>query len=508
MSRIKNTKRNVLVNSISFIVLTLITFFTRKVFLDFFPIEYFGLNALCNQLLGMLSLAELGIGSAMIYSLYKPLAENNTEIVIGLMRLYKKLYSIIAFIVLVLGLVILIFLDRFVKSEVPDELVYSIFSLYLVNSVVTYLIAYKRSLLYANQKEYLMTISDLVIKITSLVSQIIIIYVFESFILFVVTAILFSIIGNVYINYIVNKRYSYINDNMKKVDLPSPIIFEIKTNIKAIFMHKIGDFAIRSSDSLILAYFLNLTIVGIYSNYVLIFTAISTLLMKIFGSVTASVGNLIHSSNNESTYKTFTVTHYINFVVVTNILVGFYFLVNPFIKLWLGKEFIIGQIETMLLSISLYLIFMRYSISSFKAAGGIYNQDKYLPLFEALILFGLCFLLVPKFGLKGLFLSQIIASLTIPSWSKPYYVFKHVFGKPLILYYKDIGVFTLIIFFIVIVLYKILLEVQVENLLMDMVLKSIIIFVIVNSIIIFSTYRFSSFKYLKQIFNPLKLLRI
>ena len=424
MNRTQNTKRNAIANLVSFVVLTLLNFFSRKVFLDFFPIEYFGLNALSTQILGMLSLVELGIGSAMIYSLYGPVADDNQPLIKSLMSLYKKFYTIIAIIVGVLGLLIMFFLKDIVKNEVPDHLLYTVFLLYLINTVVSYLIAYKRSLLFANQKAYIMTTIDTSIKLISIISQITVIYVFKRFDVFVGVSILFTIIGNIYVSYIVDKRYSFLRDKtVKLVEIPINKIKEIKKNVKALFLHKIGDFAIRGSDSIILSYFLSLQVVGIYSNFALLFSVVSVALSKLFDSATASIGNLIHSSDTESTYEIFRITHLINYIIVSNIVVGFYFLSNPFVSLWLGSKYLLDSETILLFTIYIFLTIIRYPLQSYKTAGGVFSQDKYLPLIQSAIFFISAIVLVPKYELSGLFIAHIISSLTIPSWSRGYFVF-------------------------------------------------------------------------------------
>jgi len=495
MSRKQNTIKNITVNSLSFVLITALNFFSRKVFLEFFPIEYFGLNSLCTQVLSMLSLAELGIGSAMVYSLYKPIAEENYTVITSLMQLYKKLYQYIAIGVGCLGIIATFFLDKFIKDDIPQHLIYIVFLLYLTNTIFTYLLAYKRSLLYANQKSYIMTSIDTVIKIISLVMQVVSLYIFQSFELFVAITIAFTICGNIYVNYIVNKRYPFINNN-ESIELPSEYKQEIKKNVKAISLHQIGDFTIKSSDSIILAVFLNLSIVGIYSNYLVLINAITSMLFQIFGATTASIGNLIQSKGAKECYSIFKIIHLINFILVANVVTLFLFLVNPFIDIWLGTKYTLDKFDVGLMSISLYLMYMRFCLSSFKSAGGIYDQDKYLPLLESAAKIIGCSFFIHFWGVKGLFIGHILSSLLIPTWSRPYYVFKYVFKVRLMQYFKESGLFVLLLVGSVLLCAYILNNLKIGTGILGIIINGGIVFGIVNSLIIMVCYKHVGIQYI------------
>lgn len=498
MSRKVNTLKILISNIVSLIIITLLNFVVRKVLLDYFTISYFGLNSLCNQLIGMLSLAELGVGAALTYSLYKPIAENNIGVLKSLIDLYKKFYAYIALTVAIIGVILSFFLSSFVKNSLPNEVIYPVFYLWLLNSVITYLIGYKRVLLFAHQKEYKTIIVDSILKIISLIIQLVIVIFTQNFLLFVSVVVVFSVLGNIIISVIVNRDYSYVFA-ADKLSLPKSYISSIKKNTKAVFLHKIGDFAIRSSDSLILSYIMTLSVVGIYSNYILIIGVVSNLLIKVFNSATASIGNLLCTDENGTSYKLYRFFHFINYILVTFLLLGFYFSINPFIVLWIGDEFLLSEFDIALMCIFYFLQFMRFSLGSFKVAGGIYDQDKFLPLIEAFVAIGLSLILVPKFNVAGLLIAKILSSLVVPFWSRPYYVYKYVFNRHIKEYFIELLKYFLSFLFVGIIIYIILGHITLNYSLMNL-LYTIIIVVVITTLVNLCIYH----KKLRLLFNIFK----
>ena len=268
--RKQNTYKNIMANIVSMSVVMLLTFVSRYVFLTYLNITYFGLNSLCVDVLSMLSLAELGIGQAMVYALYKPIAEDDYSTIRTYIKLYRLLYRYVALAVLIIGLAVMFFLPQLVKDEVAMPLVYTVFALYLLNSVISYLLSYKRSILYANQKAYRMVLSDMVFKILAGIGQIVVLVWLQNLVAYVCVTIVSTILGNLYVNFMVDRNYPLLRHVSDAVSLDKTRKREIVRNVKALSIHNMANFFVKNTDNIVLSYFLTLGIVGMFSNYMFI----------------------------------------------------------------------------------------------------------------------------------------------------------------------------------------------------------------------------------------------
>lgn len=257
------------------------------VFVKTLPIEYLGINGLFSNVLAILSLAELGIGSAIVYSLYKPLAYGDKETIKSIMNLFKKGYVAIGYIILVLGLVWFPFLDSFIKNGNSVPQVYYFYLLFLLNTVVSYFWTYKRSLLIADQKQYVVNIYQAVTQVLVSVLQIIFLLIFENYWCFIILMLLGTILENFIIAFKADKEYPYLNEAAEDLDLD--IKKQIAKNTKAMICHKIGDVVFFSSSNLVLSKFIGLAAVGIYSNYYMVIAALNTFASKFFESITQAL---------------------------------------------------------------------------------------------------------------------------------------------------------------------------------------------------------------------------
>lgn len=233
-------------NIVSMSVVMLLTFVSRYVFLTYLNITYFGLNSLCVDVLSMLSLAELGIGQAMVYALYKPIAEDDYSTIRTYIKLYRLLYRYVALAVLIIGLAVMFFLPQLVKDEVAMPLVYTVFALYLLNSVISYLLSYKRSILYANQKAYRMVLSDMVFKILAGIGQIVVLVWLQNLVAYVCVTIVSTILGNLYVNFMVDRNYPLLRHVSDAVSLDKTRKREIVRNVKALSIHNMANFSLKT----------------------------------------------------------------------------------------------------------------------------------------------------------------------------------------------------------------------------------------------------------------------
>ena len=331
--RTKNSIKNICISILTQIVITLLGFVSRKVFIDNLGTEYLGINGLLSNVLSMLSLVEGGIGTSIVYNLYKPLAENDEPRIIALVQLYKKLYGILAIIIFGLSLTLYPFLGILMKDGSTVTSINIIYFIFVSKNIISYLNAHKWSLINADQKGYVLAKYNLIFNILTTVSKIIVLVVTNNYILFLLIEIAIFVIQNLWNGKVVNERYPYIKTK-KKYTIDKEIKSNLITNVKALFLHNIGSYCVLGTDNILISTFISVKAVGLYSNYTMIIGQLSSLLNPIVGGIGASVGNLIATENKEKNYEIFNVTYLINFWIYGVCVIFLYNLLEPFINWW------------------------------------------------------------------------------------------------------------------------------------------------------------------------------
>jgi O-antigen/teichoic acid export membrane protein len=421
----------------------IISFIARIIFIKYLSAEYLGLNGLFTNILTMLSLVELGVGPAMTFSLYKPLAENNTEKVKSLMKLYQKVYCIIGVAVLILGIGFTPFY-KFLIDEVPNipnlNLIYILF---VVNTSVSYFYSYKRSLIICDQKRYIATIYRYSFYFVLNVAQIIALVCTKNYILYLILQIIFTWLENFFVSRKANKMYPYLKDKEYK-PLEKEEKDNIKKNVGAMVCHKIGGMVVNSTDNIIMSRTVGLLAVGIYSNYYLVINALETIIMQVFNAIVASVGNLNATEDKSKIKNIFDKIFFINFWIFSFCSICLLVLFNDFIYLWVGKDYLFSFSIVIILCICFYLKGMRRTVLTFRDATGSFYYDRHKPLVEAVINLVVSILLAKKYGVAGIFIGTIISTVTTSLWVEPYVLYKHIFNMNVKDYFKRLTKYTLI----------------------------------------------------------------
>lgn len=421
--KIQAINKNIKYSAINYIIINLLKFIVRIVFIRTLSIEYLGVNGLFTNVLAMLSLAELGIGPAIVYSLYKPLAYGDKNTVKAIMHLFKKVYVAIGGIILFLGLLLYLWLDSFIKDGqvVPD--VHYFYLVFLLNTVVSYLWTYKRSLLIADQKQYVVNIYQAIVQILVAVLQIIFLLIFANYWCFIILMLLGTVLENLSIAHRADKEYPYLQERADKLD--SSIKQQIVKNTKAMICHKIGGMVVFSSSNLVLSKFAGLAAVGLYSNYYMVIAALNSFASKFFEAITASIGNLLVLTNSYEKEKAFKIIEFITALQAAICFCGLYVLFNPFVELWVGAEYLFDEKIVSLMSFSFYLMYMRKAVCMFKDAGGLFWNDRYKPLAEAIINLIASVYLTIHYGVIGVVVGGIISTLLTCFWVEPYVLFNN-----------------------------------------------------------------------------------
>ncbi len=485
--RTENSLKNIFSSFLSNFILNIIKFVCRIIFVKIIGEVYLGVNGLLSNVLGLLSLTELGIGTAINYSLYKPLVDNDKEKIKSLMNFYKKSYHIIALIVLILGLIILPFLPYFIKDTTGIENLNVIYLIFLLNQVIGYLFSYKRTLIIADQKEYKLVPFTVGFNFLVNVFQIIFLFLTKNYLVYLIIQTIFIVIENIVINNYINKKYSYMEDKESIKSISKDELDKIKKNVKALLFHKVGSYAVNSTDNLIISTIIGITAVGYYSNYSSLIVIISGFIYTFISNITASFGNLIVKENTKKRLEVFREVNFIYYIMYGISTVCFINLFNPFIGFVYGEHFVLSITCVYLITFNYYLLGMTNIVEIVKSAAGLYDNDKYVPLFQAAINLVISIVLGLKIGLIGIFIGTLISTL-LPLTIKPIIIYKHVFETSPILYLKDF--FKQFIVLIISIIFSVLglHFLSFSNIILKLII-SLLISITCPSIFIYITYK-------------------
>lgn len=437
MGRVRSAAKNIAFGQIGNLVTQLLNFILRTMFIQYLGDTLNGVNDLYTSVLSVLSMAELGVGTALNYSLYKPVAVGNIEKIKSYMQLYKKAYRIIGIVIAVIGTGLSPFLPYLVKQpqgvSVRDLTLY--YFIFLFNTVSTYFVAYKYSLVNAEQKNYIQTNIITVTKVITVCLQIAVILTTGNFYIYLLTAAFVELAQKIFVSYYLNQRYPCLKErNAQK--LSAEETGEIVTKTKALVFHKVGDVARLQTDSMIISGFINVTLVGFVGNYNLILNSIANMVNTIFNSVLSGFGNLIATESKEKQYQLFKVYRFFACWIYGFSAVGFFLLLTPFVSLWLGEEKTLAFTMVSCILIDYYFKGDRIVLSNFKTAAGVFEQDKYLALIQGVVNLIISIVLVQKIGLTGVYIGTIVSGL-IANITKPFIIYRVILEKPVGQYFAD-----------------------------------------------------------------------
>lgn len=408
IERTKNATRNIIFGSILKIYQIVIPFFMRTAMIYFMGIQYLGLNSLFTSILQVLNLAELGVGAAMVYSMYKPIAEDDEVTICALLWLYRTYYFLIGLVIAVVGMILAPFVPKLIKSDLPAEL--NVYILYLLNLALTvlsyWLLAYKNSLLQAHQR------TDVTSKVTIITStiqyglQILAIAVTKNYYLYVIVALATQALTNVITAIIAIKMYP---DYSSKGKLKPNEVKQINQRIKDLFTAKLGGTIVNSADTIVISSFLGLSILAVYQNYYYIMNSVLGFALIIFSSCTAGIGNSLVTESEEKNYFDFKKLVFLTMWIATVCISCFIGLYQPFMALWVGKQYLLDMGVVVLICVYFYLYLVNHLSCVYKDAAGIWHQDRFRPLIGGLVNLVLNLIMVRYIGIYGIILSTIFS---------------------------------------------------------------------------------------------------
>lgn len=403
-------------------------FFTQRIFLHILGAEYMGLNSLFVNILSALAVAELGIGNAIIFSMYKPMAEDDHETIRALMAFYKRWYAIIGLVILCLGLAILPFTPAIVGEQSLDVSVQIIFAISLADIVLSYYLGYKRSIIFVAQQNYIVDFVGLIYIVLLAGLQMLVLFLTKNYYLYLLVKLALRIMQNVALNTIAGKLFPYIKQPNPPA-LSKKIRKDIAKKVKGLIYHKVAYFVVLGTDNIIITTFLGLFVNGLYASYYMIISSLQGIFNQIITATTASVGNLLVENNKAKQFEVFKKIRFINFWLAMFGMVGLLVVMDSFITVWLGAEFLLSFEVLLVLAINFYVYVTRTAYGVFKEAAGIFYEDRFVPIIESVVNIVASIILVNIFGLAGVFMGTILSSLVLYIYSYPKFVYKNLFGR-------------------------------------------------------------------------------
>lgn len=473
-SRTKSVYINSIITLIAQIIQVVLGFVLRKIFIDTLGITYLGYNSVFVNILQMLNLADLGMGVAITSYLYKPLAEKNIEEVSALMTLYKKIYSFIGFLVALLGFITSFFLPILIPdAKCSNVYLMILFYLNLLGTVSTYFLAYKRTLLIADQKAYIASLTDFIMYVIISVLQAIFLYVQPDYIVYLVLNITKSILSNFILSLKADKIYGKIYNNKNKKVI-NQYKKEIYKYVKDVFISRIGATVFYGTDNVVISIFKGSIEAGFLSNYTMITTQLSTILGQIFSSLQGTFGNYINSNKNIMEQRQMTNNYFfINFIIGNICMLCFTLLAQPFIELFFGENMLLSFSTALWLGINLLLSMMLQLPSQVFVIYKLFKYDRPIILFSAIMNIIISTVLVNLIGLDGVLIGTFITSL-IYMFSRFYIISKQIFLIDYLYYVKKIMFYFLISFISFSVVYFSTYSIDVVNL-NDLIIKCLIV---------------------------------
>ena len=435
-SRTKKTIKNIGVEFFNQILSLFLHFISRNIFIQVLGVEYLGINGLFSDILQMLSLADMGFGTAMVYSFYKPLAERDSRKIAALANYYRKMYMFIALGISTIGVLLVPFLDVFVNTEkeIPFLIVY--YLLNVANTVRTYLFVYKTSLITADQKQYIISKYNAIWSTCSIIAQIIVLLLFKNYVMYLTVSVLMGLGNNIHVSRIADKMYPEIHE--RDAELNKEEKEGLFYNLRSMFIYKLSGVLLNATDNTLISVMIGTVWVGYYSNYEMVLYYLNLFIGIIFSSMTASIGNLVVEEGPEKRYQIFESLQVISYVMCGIAAPCLFFLMEDFITVWLGAEFILDRLLLVAIVVNFYLGAVLRPVWSYREATGLYVKIRYVMFCTAVLNIILSIVLGQWIGMAGIVFASALSRLLTYIWYEPYSLFRDSFNRSAVVFYRKI----------------------------------------------------------------------
>ncbi len=428
MDRSRNSIRNILFGVGGQILNIIMSFAYRTVFMRALSDEYLGINGLFTNILMVFSLADLGVGTAIIYALYKPIAEQDVRKIKALMKLYEKAYIIIGFVIIGMGLICMPFIESLITTEKVIPHVKLIFMIFVINTASTYFFAYKGTLITASQQHYIVSTVVYGTSILCYAVQIVVMLLTHNYILTLSIQVGTNILQNLITGRIADRMFPYLrgknDENLSERERKG--IFK---NMSSLMFYRTGQVIINGTDSIIISKFQGIVEAGFYSNYSLITTTIKNLLLQVFHAITGSIGNLAAVESERRKYEIYNLIYFGNFWMFGFCAVCLFNLLNPFITIWAGPDRLLSMLEVFFIVLNFYLVGMRNVNLAFRDTMGIFKEGRLIPIISAAVNIVISIITASMFGMIGAFIGTTVSMVTTLCWMEPYVLYKYGFKR-------------------------------------------------------------------------------
>ena len=445
--RVHRSIMNIKVGMLFYVLSLFLAFFSRKIFLDCLGAEFIGLTSMLMNIMSFLSVAELGIGTSIVYFLYKPLQENNHEKINEVMSMLAFLYRCIGAIIGGAGMIVSLFFPWWFNHLTTGLLlVYFAFYSFLGSSVVGYIFNYKQLLVGANQKQYLVNSYFQTIGIVQSITQILLAYFYRNLWLWVVVGLIFTIIGIIIFNYRIQQLYPWLNIDMRKGRENLKKYPEVLKKTRQIFVQKIKDFILYRSDEIMVGMFVSVVKVAFYGNYTMIINKLNFLVNILSEGIGAGIGNLLAEGNEQNIMKVFWELTAARFLILGVIILSLILFFQPFIGCWLGEQYQLSNVIVYLLIFNLFIRYQTAAVYIYAGSAGLFS-DVWAAWAELIVNLSVTLLLAPTYGIVGILLGKIISFGFISSFWKPYYLFSQTFHRSVWEYWRGMAPYYFIFAF-------------------------------------------------------------
>lgn len=497
IERTKNATRNIIYGVILKIYQLLGPFILRTIFIYTLGMEYLGLNSLFTSILGVLNLAELGVGSALVFSMYKPIAENDTEKICALMNLYKLYYRIIGLVILTIGLILVPFIPNLISGSVPKGI--NIYVLYLMNLCATvlsyWMFAYKTCLFGAHQRNDVTSKVMMISSTLQYIVQAILLLIVPNYYLYLFITIATQIFNNIYAAYKCNKMYPNYKAQGK---LSKAEVKVINGKVRDLFTAKLGSVVVDSADTIVISSFLGLTTLAIYNNYFYIMSSVFGFITIIFNACTAGVGNSLLVETEDKNYNDLKKFLYIICWIASVCTCCLLVLYQPFMKIWVGKESMLSFNLVICICVYFFVRNINTLINMYKDAAGMWHEDKWRPLTVALSNLGLNVIMVQYIGLFGILLSTIFTMAFIGIPWLIYNLFTVIFKRNALEFILKMFFYGIITLVMCVIIYLICSKIALAGV-VGFIIKGIVVFVIANILFLATTFFLPEFNETKRL---------
>lgn len=426
-SRLKNSALNFASGFLGRVLTILLNFVVRTIFIYCLNEAYLSVNGLYSDILTVLSLAELGFGSAMVYRMYAPVAVKDYQKTAALLQFYKKIYIIIGVVIFLLGLCVIPFMDYIIKDKPDISGLTLYYILFLVNTSISYWFSsYKASVLYADQKEYIKTNVQNTMAILQSGLQIVLLLLFRKYLLYLLIQLVGNIFLNLYVAHLVDKRYPEIQ-TYQGVSLSAEERVQIRKDTEALVLSRFGHVALNGTDNIIISAVVGVLWVGRLSNYTLICDSVTSVLCQITAAITGSLGNFFATEDKHAGYALFKKVEFLNFWLYGFSFIALVTLLDPFVQIWAGGRFVLGLPISIAIAINFFVAGYMNTLWVFRSTLGLFKQGKFRPILVAILNIVLSIVLGRLWGVFGVLFATFLSRAAISLWYDPLILHRYGF---------------------------------------------------------------------------------